>query len=122
MGKKIATPFLKSEAQAKQEWLGHLLDDDHVPLDVAYKATCQIQREYYPYAIYSVTCSGDWSATSIWEHVEEYQVPGEKRFTSITRDASTSIPGMIANTATDAQLITTEGPCLERYTTRRSAR
>lgn len=78
MGKKIATPFLKSEAQAKQEWLGHLLDDDHVPLDVAYKATCQIQREYFPYAIYSVTCSGDWSATSIWEHVEEYQVPREE--------------------------------------------
>lgn len=78
MEKKIATPFLKSEAQAKQEWLGHLLDDDHVPLDVAYKATCQIQREYYPYAIYNVTCSGDWSATSIWEHVEEYQVPREE--------------------------------------------
>lgn len=73
-----ATKFLKTEDEAKREWLSLLTDDPHVPIDVAYKATCEIRREYYPYADYDMVCAATWTATSINEHEEEYQVAREE--------------------------------------------
>lgn len=70
--------FVKSEEEARKEWLSLLTDDETVPIDVAYRATYEIRKEYYPYAVYSISCSGEWSAKSIWEHKEEYQVAREE--------------------------------------------
>lgn len=76
--RKLATPFLRTEEEVKQQWIQLLTSDKHVPIDVAFRATCQIAREYYPYAEYDMSCVGSWSATSINEHVEEYQVAREE--------------------------------------------
>lgn len=75
---KKAALFIKSEEEARKEWLSLLTDDKTVPIDVAYRATYEIRKEYYPYAVYSISCSGEWSAKSIWEHKEEYQVAREE--------------------------------------------
>ena len=73
--KKVAFKFVRSIEQVKQDWLNLLLKDENAPIDVAYKANItEIKKEYYPFAIYDVTCEGDWQATSIWEHQESYQV------------------------------------------------
>ncbi len=73
--KKVAFKFVRSVEQVKQDWLNLLLKDENAPIDVAYKANItEIKKEYYPFAIYDVTCEGDWQATSIWEHQESYQV------------------------------------------------
>lgn len=72
----VATKFLRDEEQIKQDWLCLLVNNETVPLDIAYKAhVIKVQKEYYPYAIFSMTCEGSWSATSYWEHQEEYQEP-----------------------------------------------
>ncbi len=76
--KKLATPFLKTEEEARQQWIRLLTSDEHVPVDVAFKATCEITREYYPIAEYDMACVGSWSATSVKEHEEEYQVAREE--------------------------------------------
>ena len=76
--KVFATKFLRDEAQIKQDWLCLLMKDNNAPLDVTYKTNLlKIEREYYPIAFFDVTCEADWSATSYWEHVEEYQVAKE---------------------------------------------
>ena len=73
--KKVSFKFIRSVEQVKQDWLNLLLKDENAPIDVAYKANItEIKKEYYPFAIYDVTCEGDWQATSIWEHQESYQV------------------------------------------------
>lgn len=74
MGKKFVTQFLKDEAHARLQWLESLVDIPDAPLDVAFKSKYEINREYYPFAIYSINCDANWSARSIWEHTEEYQV------------------------------------------------
>lgn len=74
MGKKFVTQFLKDEAHARLQWLESLVDIPDAPLDVAFKSKYEIKREYYPFAIYSINCDASWSARSIWEHTEEYQV------------------------------------------------
>lgn len=71
--KKTVTKFLKSEDDAKQQWLTILARSELVPIDVTYKAKCEIRKEYYPYAEFDMDCSASWSATSIWEHEEKYQ-------------------------------------------------
>lgn len=77
--KLIATKFLRDEAQIKQDWLCLLMKDESAPLDVTYKANLlKIQKEYYPFAIFDITCEAKWQATSYWEHTEKYQVPKEK--------------------------------------------
>ena len=74
--KVFISPFLKDEDQIKQDWLCLLMKDENAPLDVAYRANLiKLQKEYYPYAYFDVVCRAEWSATSIWEHVEKYQVP-----------------------------------------------
>ena len=79
MGNKmLATRFLKTEEEARQQWVRLLASDEHVPVDVAFKATCEITREYYPIAEYAMTCVGSWSAMSVKEHEEEYQVAREE--------------------------------------------
>ena len=73
MGKYV-TQFQKDEAHARLQWLELLVDMPDAPLDIAFKSKCEIKREYYPFAIYSMNCDANWSARSIWEHTEEYQV------------------------------------------------
>ena len=74
MGRKLVTQFLKDEAQARLQWLELLMNIPDAPLDIAYKSKYEIKREYYPFAIYSMDCHANWTARSIWEHTEEYQV------------------------------------------------
>lgn len=74
MGRKLVTQFLKDEAQARLQWLELLMNIPDAPLDIAFKSKCEIIREYYPFAIYSMNCHANWTARSIWEHTEEYQV------------------------------------------------
>lgn len=74
----LATPFLKDAAQAKNEWMSTLAQVQTAPIDVAYRTTYEIRQEYYPYAEYDMTCVGSWSATSVWEHEEQYQEPREE--------------------------------------------
>ncbi|MBQ8975775.1 MAG: hypothetical protein IJ072_08670 [Oscillospiraceae bacterium] len=80
MGEKmIVTKFIRDEAQIKQDWLCLLMNDENAPLDVSYRARLiRIDKEYYPIAVFSVTCEAEWQATSYWEHVEEYQVAREE--------------------------------------------
>lgn len=77
-GEQLATAFKRSEEEAKAQWLRLLTDDGNVPIDVAFRSTCEIKKEYYPYAEFRLRCGGTWSATSIWEHEEEYQVAREE--------------------------------------------
>lgn len=77
-GEQLATAFKRSEEEAKAQWLRLLTDDGNVPIDVAFRSTCEIKKEYYPYAEFHIRCKGKWSATSIWEHEEEYQVAREE--------------------------------------------
>lgn len=65
--------FVKTEAQAKQEWMRHLISCKEVPLDFAMKAKCEIKKEYLPYTVFDMECAAGWSATSIREHEESYQ-------------------------------------------------
>lgn len=77
--KLIVTKFLRDEEQIKQDWLCLLMKDEKAPLDVSYRARLiKIVKEYYPIAVFSVTCEAEWQATSYWEHVEEYQVAREE--------------------------------------------
>ena len=77
--KLIVTKFLRDEEQIKQDWLCLLMKDEKAPLDVSYRARLiKIVKEYYPIAVFSVTCEAVWQATSYWEHVEEYQVAREE--------------------------------------------
>lgn len=77
--KLIVTKFLRNEEQIKQDWLCLLMKDEKAPLDVSYRARLiKIVKEYYPIAVFSVTCEAEWQATSYWEHVEEYQVAREE--------------------------------------------
>ncbi len=55
-----------------------LTSDESVPIDVVHKATCEIRKEYYPYAEFGIKCTAFWSAISVWEHEEEYQVAREE--------------------------------------------
>ncbi|MCI8425767.1 MAG: hypothetical protein HFJ72_08955 [Adlercreutzia sp.] len=75
---RLATKFLKTEEEAKQQWLSILASQDSAPVDVSYKATCEIHKEYFPYAVYSMDCYGEWTATSIWEREEKRQVAREE--------------------------------------------
>lgn len=77
-GEQLATTFKKSEEEAKSQWLRLLTDDGNVPIDVAFRSTYEIKKEYYPYAEFHIRCKGKWSATSIWEHEEECQVAREE--------------------------------------------
>ncbi|MCR4689662.1 MAG: hypothetical protein K5745_08980 [Saccharofermentans sp.] len=73
---EYAIPFTRDDRQAKQDLLCKLISYDNSPIDIAYKANIKsIKREYYPFAFFEITGIADWEATSIWEHIEKYQVP-----------------------------------------------
>ncbi len=77
--KIFATKFLRDEAQIKQDWLCLLMKDENAPLDVTYKANLlKIQKEYYPIAVFNISCEAEWDATSFWEHEEKEQIPREE--------------------------------------------
>lgn len=76
--KMYATPFLKSEKEAKQQWMQHISAFNNVPIDVVLRATVSIKKVYFPYARFDMICAAGWSAESIWEHEEQYQVAREK--------------------------------------------
>lgn len=74
-----AAQFIRNEEDVRLSWLSMLIYNPHAPLDVAYKAKLMsIEREYYPYAMYYMTCAAGWAATSIWEHQEDRQKPVTK--------------------------------------------
>ena len=66
-------PFSLSENDVRDQFIDFVIDGENSPLDVAYKATIKdIKKEYYPVRCFDIEYSANWSATSIWEHKEEY--------------------------------------------------
>jgi len=68
-----AVPFAVTEKDIRESFLDWVIVGDNTPIDIACNAVItEIKKFYYPVRYFDVTYSADWSATSIWEHREEY--------------------------------------------------
>lgn len=66
-------PFSISEEQVRDRFVDWIIADANAPIDVAYTAkVSKIRRLFYPMRRFHITYSAEWSATSIYEHQEEY--------------------------------------------------
>ena len=66
-------PFSVSEKEVRDRFLDFIIDNDNAPVDVAYTAKIiSVNKVYFPIRCFDIEYSADWSATSIWEHKEEY--------------------------------------------------
>lgn len=68
-------PFSISEEQVRDRFIDWIIEDENAPIDVAYTAKItRIKKLFYPVCCFQITYSASWSATSIYEHQEEYEV------------------------------------------------
>ena len=66
-------PFSVTENQLREGFLDWIIQGNDTPLDVAYGAAImRITKHFYPIRCFDITYSVDWTATSFWEHEEEY--------------------------------------------------
>lgn len=66
-------PFKVAENKISDLFLDWIILGDNTPLDVAYKAKINGSKKvYYPIRRFTIKYDAEWSATSIWEHKEEY--------------------------------------------------
>lgn len=69
----LVVPFNMSEDDIRQNFLDWIILGDNTPIDAAYRANItSVKKKFYPMRIVKAKYTASWSATSTWEHEEEY--------------------------------------------------
>ena len=69
----LVVPFNMSEDDIRQNFLDWIILGDNTPIDAAYRSNItSVKKKFYPIRIVKAKYTASWSATSTWEHEEEY--------------------------------------------------
>ena len=69
----LVVPFNMSEDDIRQNFLDWIILGDNTPIDAAYRSSITgVKKKFYPIRIVNAKYTASWSATSTWEHEEEY--------------------------------------------------
>ncbi len=73
VSKAQVVPFSITESEINQNFLDWIIIGDNTPIDIACNTSIKdIEKQFYPIRIVENNYIASWSATSIWEHEEEY--------------------------------------------------